>query len=609
MLQRIFCVISGLFLLISQPPALADVKPPGKTVVAVFDLNGTMTEQPADDSPFAFGDQGVWLRDVVTRMNRAANDPDVKAVLVLGDGASVGLAQAAEVNQAMQAVRAAGKDVYAHADSMMMGQYVLLGGASRLSMAPTGDLWAVGLYGDQIYLHGLLVKLGIQPDFLHCGAYKSASEIFMRDGPSPEADAMTNWLLDSIYDTVVKSIAAERHVSTDRAKTWLDQGPYTSEKAKANGMIDAIEDRAGLESALKDKYGKDVVFDKRHGHAKQPDMNFSNPFAMMSVLAQMMGAKNTEASGKPAVGVVYVDGMIMLGKADSGLMGGQFATSTDIASALDQAADDDSVKAVILRVDSPGGSATASEIILHATERVKAKKPLVVSMGGVAGSGGYYVACAADNIFADDATITASIGVVGGKLVTTGMWNNVGVTFKAYQRGAHAGLLSTDTDFSDSERAKMQSWMEDIYGVFKNHVTAIRGNRLKKPIDELDAGRVFTGRQALDLGLVDKIGSLQDAIVFAADQAHLKDYDVRTVPEPKNFLQRLMEQASDGDSDRQHVALGADSDWLFRLAEPYLTGLDAQHIRIVQLAFRQLQLVQQERVMLMLPPEYCGGWR
>jgi len=301
--------------------------------------------------------------------------------------------------------------------------------------------------------------------------------------------------------------------------------------------------------------------------------------------------------------VVYVDGMIVTGKNDSGLMESDMAASTDIARALDDAAADDAVKAVVMRIDSPGGSATASEIILRATERVKAKKPLVVSMGDVAGSGGYYVSCAADTVFADDATITASIGVVGGKLVTTEMWNKIGVTFKAYSRGANAGLLSSDKDFSPDERQRMQSWMDDIYGVFKDHVTAIRGNKLKKPIDELAAGRVFTGRQALELGLVDRIGTLHDAIAFAADQANVKEYDVRTVPAPKNILQKLMEQSA-GDDDTGHVAMGAD--WLEKLAEPYLAGLDAQHIGLVRTALWQLELVQREQVMLMMPAPWCG---
>ena len=161
----------------------------------------------------------------------------------------------------------------------------------------------------------------------------------------------------------------------------------------------------------------------------------------------------------------------------------------------------------MLRVNSPGGSAVASEIILNATKRVKAKKPLVVSMGNVAGSGGYYVSMGADTIFADATTITASIGVVGGKVATTDMWNKIGVTWDSSRRGANAGLLSSDAVFSPAERKKMQGWMNDIYGVFKGHVVAARGAKLKKPIDELAAGRVFTGQQALELGLIDKIGT------------------------------------------------------------------------------------------------------
>src|SRR5262249_621895 len=153
-----------------------------------------------------------------------------------------------------------------------------------------------------------------------------------------------------------------------------------------------------------------------------------------------------------------------------------------------------------------------SEIILDATRRVKAKKPFVVSMGDVAGSGGYYVACGADTIFADASTITGSIGVVSGKFMTTEMWKKVGVTFKAYQRGKNAGMLGSGRVFTREEKARMQAWMDNIYDVFKGHVVAIRGKKLKKPIDELAGGRVYTGRQALELGLVDRIGTLRDAI-------------------------------------------------------------------------------------------------
>jgi protease-4 len=578
--------------------------PTTRPVVAVFDLHGDITEQPVDNSMPLFGSQPPSLREIVSRMDKAAKDPVVKAVVVLGDEAGVGYAQSAEIRQAMKSIHDAGKEVYGHADAVMMPQYVLLSGCSRLSVSPTGEVWAMGLYGDQLYLHGLLTKIGVTPEFLHCGAYKSASEIFMRDGPSPEADEMYNWLFDSIFDTAIGEIAAGRNVSADQVHKWIDGGPYTAEKAKSDGMIDAVEDRTELEATIKSKFGDDVQFDKKYGEEKPPEINFSNPFAVMQVLAQLMNPPKKD-EGKPAIGIVYVEGPIVTGKSDSSPFGSQLAASTDISRALDDAAADDSIKAVVLRVDSPGGSATASEIILHAAQRLKAKKPLFVSMGNVAGSGGYYVTCAADTVFADDATITASIGVVGGKLVTTDMWNKIGVNWHAYSRGANAGLLSSDAVFSDTQRAQMQSWMDEIYGVFKSHVVAIRGGKLKKPIDELAAGRVFTGKQALDLGLVDRMGTLADAISFAADQVKVSDYAVRVVPEPKNFLQKLMEQSAGGDDEPDRISMATNSDWLIRMAAPYLAGIDGRHLAAINTALGQLELMQREQVILMMPAPFC----
>jgi protease-4 len=595
-------------------PALARAaspatQPAAKPVIAVFELRGELSEQPMDDSLPLFGPTPPALRDIVERLGKAADDADVQAVVLLADDASIGIAQIEELRAAIQKIRAAGKKVYAQSDSMEMGQYLLLSGVSRLSVVATGDVWVTGLHGDSPYLHGLLEKIGIQPDFLHCGAYKSASEIFMRDGPSPEAEQMENWLLDSIYASSTKFIAAGRNVTEDQARAWIDGGPYTAEKAKAAGMIDAIENRHQLEQLLKTDYPQ-AVFDKQYGSAKPPQLDLSNPFAMMRTFAQLM-AKPAE-TGKPGIGVVYVVGPILPGQGDSGLGASSAAYSTDIARALDEAARDDSIKAVVLRVDSPGGSAVASEIILQATQRVKDRKPLVVSMGNVAGSGGYYVTCAADTLFADATTITASIGVVGGKFITTDMWNKVGVTWKEYQRGNNAALLSTDTDFTPEQRQRMQAWMDDIYGVFKGHVTTIRGSRLKKPIDDLAAGRVFTGEQALDLGLIDKIGTLSDAITFAADLAKVTDYHVRTVPEPKNFLQQLMEQSSGEDNDPDHlstaaaVSAPAGSISLLKLAAPYLANLDPSRVGQIQAALRQLQLVQKEGVILMMPAQFCA---
>jgi protease-4 len=210
-------------------------------------------------------------------------------------------------------------------------------------------------------------------------------------------------------------------------------------------------------------------------------------------------------------------------------------------------------------------------------------------------------------IFADAGTITGSIGVVSGKLVTTQMWGKIGIAFKSYDRGANAGLLSSDRVFSKEEKARMQGWMDDIYGVFKGHVTQVRGKRLKKPIDALAGGRVYTGQQALELGLIDRIGTLDDAVKEAAHQAKLAKYEVRTVPEPKNFLEQWIEEMSGNKEDNRELNLNVLSHQaghnpsLAALALPYLADLDPQRIAQIRMALGRLQLIQQEGAVLMMP--------
>jgi protease-4 len=328
----------------------------------------------------------------------------------------------------------------------------------------------------------------------------------------------------------------------------------------------------------------------------------------MSFYVELLGGGKKKKSHKESIALVYVEGAIVLGQADSSPLsfGGKSASSTALRKALDEAAADDTVKAVVLRVDSPGGSATASDVILAATKRVKAKKPLVVSMGSVAGSGGYYVACGSDLIYADEGTITGSIGVVGGKLSTTGMWNKIGIHWKEYGRGANAAILSTARPFTEPQRVKMQSWMDDIYGVFKDHVVAIRGPKLKKPIDDLAGGRVYTGQQALELGLVDRIGTLSDAVKEAAVQAKIDKYELRVVPEPKNFLQTILGSAlGEEDDDSQGVSLATafarPSLPLLEAVLPYLRQLDGERVSAITTALGRLEMIRREGAVLMMP--------
>lgn len=584
--------------------------------VAVFALDRPVTEAPTGDE-FPFGPIGTEsFKDLIGRMKKTIKDDQVKAVVLLPSAVGLGFGQIGELRSVMSLVKAAGKEVHVHAESLSMGQYLLASGASSISVVPEGILMITGIQGEEPYLRGLLDKIGVTPDFMTCGDYKSAGEIFMRTGPSKEAEEMTNWLLDSLYETSIDLIAEGRKVSEKKARQWVDGGLYTAAKAKRAGIIDTVEFRQDFSERLKSKYGSGVEFDKEYGKTKRDEVDLSSPMGLIKLWAEILQGPSKTVSKKPAVAVVYVDGPILPGKPEPSPFGSSgIAYSEPIRRALDKAAEDDSIKGVVLRVNSPGGSATASEIILDATRRVKAAKPLAVSMGDVAGSGGYYVACASDTIFAEAGTITASIGVVSGKFATTEMWNKIGVTWKPYERGANAGMFGSSDVFSDAERKQMRALMDEVYADFKAHVVAIRGDRLRKKIDELAGGRVFTGKQALDLGLVDKIGGIEDAITHVAKLAKIDEYEVRVLPKPKTFVEQLLSDLGAEEEKDQAGGVSLASTWLpssgsgtlargkslFEAAMPYLEGLDPERVAAVKSALLRLSLVQQEGVIMAMP--------
>jgi len=597
-------------LLVPAPSVQAAEKPKvEEAVVAVFSLDRPLKETPSEDFLFT-AMRTEAFKDLIERMNKARDDDDVTAVVLLLGNTSLGFGQMEEIRTAMDAIRAAGKEVYVHADMLSTGRYVLVSGASRLSMAPTGYLLLTGLYGETPYARGLLDKIGVVPDYLTCGDYKSAAEIFMRTGPSPEAEEMQNWLLDSLFESMLEEIADGRGKSPKQVRKWIDEGLYSSEQAKKQGIIDAVEFRPGFVAELESEYGDGMKLDLKYGKKKESEIDFSSPLGMLQLWAKLLGGPDVKRAGKDAVAVVYVEGPILPGKPDPSPFGTiDGAYSTPIRKALEQAAEDDSIKAVVLRIDSPGGSAVASEIILGATKEVAEKKPFVVSMGNVAGSGGYYVACGAETIFADNMTITGSIGVVGGKFATTAMWDKLGIQWKSYARGDNADLLSSESVFTAAQRKQLQAWMDEIYEVFKSHVVAIRGKRLKKPIDQIAGGRVYTGRQGLELGLVDQIGGFDEAVQFAAKEAKLEEgeYDVRVLPRPKNPMEQLFGDLTDGDEDDGRISLSAglrslqSEGAIWQSVLPLLEGVDPQRTEAVKTAILRLELLQQEGAVLMMP--------
>ncbi len=568
--------------------------------VAVFTIKGALSETPTAEA-LPFGPQGgESLLKLVQRFDQATEDDDVRAAVVLLQSPAVGTAQLDELRQAMERFKAADKPIYAHTESLTTGSYALLAGATRLSVVPTGDLFINGLYGEQMYLRGLFDLVGVTPDFLTCGSHKTAAEQYMRKSPSDASKEMSKWLYDGIYDSIIRLIAEGRDVDEQQVHDWINKGLYSAESAKEQGIIDAVETRADFEAHIKEQHGEDLKFKKSYGKKKSSMPDLNNPFAALQLWGQILSGPQTRRSTKDAVAIVYVDGPIMVGEPQASFFGAAGgAYSTPLREALDEVARDDSIKAMVLRVNSPGGSAVASDIILNATKRVRERKPIVVSMGDVAGSGGYYVACGADIIYADEATITGSIGVVAGKLVTTDMWKKIGINFSPIERGENANILSSYATFTDEEEEQFQTWMNEIYGVFKKHVTDIRGDRLTKPIDDIAGGRVYTGKQGLELGLVDRIGGLDAAIEYIADEAKLEadEYEIRIVPRPKSFLETLLaDMGPSKKDDDEHLSLG-----LLDAAGPLLRAADPERLALLKQALRQLDIIHNEGIMLTMP--------
>lgn len=571
--------------------------------IAYFKI-GAMTETPQNLAPMFTAEPPPSLKGTLDRMSKARDDESVRAIILDVESARLGFAQLFELHEAMRRFAAVDKDVFLHADMLTTGTYVLATSAQEISMVPTGDLWLTGLYGSSPYLKGLLDTIGVKADFLTCGDHKSAAEPLMRTGPSPEAQEMTDWLLDSLYTSLVDRIAEARDMDAEQVSNLIDNGPYTAEDALAAGLIDSVEHRQDFLAAIKDRYGKDIKivmdYGKKDPFAEIPE----DPFGAWTFIVDKIVNPKKKSWSEDSIAIVYVEGAISTGTGKVSPFGSdEGAFSTSIRKALDQAAEDDSVKAVVLRVDSPGGSATASEIIWHATQRVAAKKPFLVSMGNVAASGGYYVSCGADMIFADPTTITGSIGVVGGKIVTTEMWDHVGINWVDNKRGRMADIMSGSSMFSDEQRAKIQGWMNQVYGVFKGRVTQGRENKLAKPLDEIAGGRVYTGEQALELGLVDKLGGLHESIKEAARRAGLDDYKVRVVPEPPTIFDVLFGNL---DEDEYAATMLPKNASLFdslavQTLMPLLETAEPGRAAAIRQALTCLELIHEEKVVTMMP--------
>ncbi|HEY3353628.1 MAG TPA: signal peptide peptidase SppA [Polyangia bacterium] len=442
------------------------------------------------------GDSDREFAQLMLELRDAERDPSVAAVALVLDAVEVGWGRVEEIRGAIARLRARGTRVFAYANELATRTYYLLAGCDKVWLNPAGTVEITGLASRILFYKGSLDKLGIKAEFVKIAEYKSAPETVTRTGLSEPARRQREEMLDDVYARVVATIARDRHLTPARVRALIDGGPMTPESARAAGLVDGLKHRDELETVLAETLGHRVR------------------------LRDFDDAPRRTPSWNPArVAVIFVDGDIVDGKSrDLPILDSRTAGGDSVAEAIRAARESSATRAIVLRINSPGGSVAASEEITREVERTRGKKPIVCSMGDVAASGGYHVASLCDRIFAEPSTITGSIGIFTGKLDVRGLAEKLGISAESSPRGAHADLVSAFREWTPAERALIERQLRYSYDRFLGFVAT--GRKLSRArADELGRGRVWTGAQASARGLVDAYGGLLDAIDHAKARA------------------------------------------------------------------------------------------
>ena len=549
--------------------------------VLVLNVSGALPDYTPDEPiAKAFGiRQKQSFTSLLTQLRKAKVDDRIGAVLLDIDMLEIGWGKTEELRDAVKEFKTSGKPVYAWMEMGTNKEYYLATAADKVFLPPSGDLYINGFAAEAMFYKGSLDKLGVEADVIQIGPkYKNAPDEYTKTSMGEGQREVINAILDEYFGRYTSEVADARKKSVDDVKNMIDNAPYTATQAKTMGLIDDAMYREQVDDELKAKLG----------YKKDDKLRTISGGSYRDVTSDSLGLNNGEK-----VAVIFASGAIMGGHSSGGPLNGETVGSDTVIDAFNDAAEDKSIKAIVLRVDSPGGSALASDLMWHAIEKAKEKKPVVVSMGDVAASGGYYIACNANKIIAEPTTITGSIGMFMGKPVVKGFYQWLGVSNEYVMRGKNAGIFRETEHWTPEERAKMVEQSNAVY--FDNFVPKVAKGRNLSPdtVNSIGQGRVWTGTQGKANGLVDDFGGLEKAIAVAKDLAGLPaDKDVRRIvfPAPKPFFETLFdtEDTSVSATEKAQAAL--------------LDGLPAD----VRRAFRYASLLdhmQRGEAMTLLPYE------
>lgn len=515
--------------------------------VLVIDLGQTFSELQQED-PFRLfrGDESVVpsLYDATRLIRHATTDKKIEGILLQSNNNGNGYAASEELRMALQDFKSAGKFILAHGDIISQGAYDVATVSDKVYLHPKGFLQWSGYHVTYAFFKGLLDKLDVEPQIFYAGKFKSATEPFRAEKMTDENRLQTSVWLNDLYDAFLERTAAARQLDTATLRQLAEAGTIRSAMdALEHKLVDQLKYDDEVKDELKERLGLEK-FDR---------INFIS-------FATYHAATNLNRGSGEKIAMIVAEGNIVDGKADQGNIGGDTYRSLLRKARLDQ-----SVKAIVLRVNSGGGSALASETMWRELALAKAEKPVVVSFGDVAASGGYYIACAADSIFALPSTITGSIGVFGILPNMEGFFKNkLGITFDAARTSPYADAGAIYRPLTENEKQMMQAGVDMVYDQFKTRVAEGRKMDTAK-VDSIAQGRVWTGQRALGIGLIDKYGGIADAIACAGRMAELETYRVAVYPEPENIFEQLFGRSEPMSfRDQMRKELGEDQ---FRLYE------------------------------------------
>ena len=459
------------------------------------------------------------LTDVIKAIEYAKTDKSIKGISIINSDSKLGAAQTNWLRSAIEDFKTSKKFVYAYGDEMTQDEYFLNSVADSIYLNPVGGLDFKGLSAELMFFKDLQEKSGIKMEVIRHGKYKSAVEPFLQNEMSDANREQVTTMLQTSWNVILEQVSRSRKISKDQLNAIADDlQARTPEMAKAENLIDVV--------AYEDIYHNQI--------RKKLNIEKDKEYKSIDIVAYAKNVATTSKTlGTDRIAVIYAQGQIMGGEGDVSYIG-----EGSMRRAIKEAREDDNVKAIVLRVDSPGGSALTSDLIWREVELTKGIKPIVVSMGNVAASGGYYISCNADMIFAEPNTITGSIGVFGVLPNFTELSNRIGIHTQQIKTNKNSADYSPFLPLDATMRAATQSDVERIYSIFVSRVADGR-NMTAEQVDAIGQGRVWTGADALGIGLVDKLGSLDDAVAQAAKMAKIDKYSTRSYPEYEKSFKDL----------------------------------------------------------------------